>query len=156
LNRFSTFPLRKIFFLIPNLNTFFKINILQHPLSSQLFLLSANKLEVAKSATVLRYFFVEFLRLVNPLRKKWRNTGRYRLGRRKYLPAGRQASLFDYLCDNNFCLVVMPAVFFDGMLVNNFVSKSFLNEPCYSLGEVYLYNECLVVRAHNYFKIPNS
>ena len=30
----------------------------------------------------------------------------------------------------------MPAVFFDGMLVNNIVSIVFKNEPCYSLGEV--------------------
>jgi len=40
---------------------------------------------VAKIATVLRYFFVELLRLVNR-RRRWSgvNTGCYRLGRRKY------------------------------------------------------------------------
>jgi hypothetical protein len=51
--------------------------------------------------------------------------------------AEENTSLFDYVHDNNFCLVVSLLVLFFGMLVINIVSLIFLlNKPCYSLGEV--------------------
>jgi len=53
--------------------------------------------------------------------------------------AEENTSLFDYVHDNNFCLVVSLLVLFFGMLVINIVSLIFLlNKPCYSLGEVVL------------------
>jgi len=69
---------------------------------------------------------------------EWRKTGATVL-------AEENTSLFDYVHDNNFCLVVsLLIVFFNGMLViNNFI---FFKEPCYSLAAVNLYTECLVVR----------
>ena len=49
--------------------------------------------------------------------------------------AEENTSLFDYVHDNNFCLVVSLLVLFFGMLVINLVSLIFLlNKPCYSLG----------------------
>jgi len=56
---FQPFPFAR-FFVIPNLINFL-VNILQHPLSSQLFFcLAPDYPEVAKIATVLRYFLLSF------------------------------------------------------------------------------------------------
>jgi len=60
---------------------------------------------------------------------EWRKTG-------ATVFAEENISFFDYIHDNNFCLVVSLPVIFIGMLVIKYCFFNFLKKPCYGLCDV--------------------
>lgn len=76
--------------------------------------------------------------------------------------AEENTPLFDYVHDNNFCLVVSLPVLFFGMLVIKYclasqtLQRRALKNPATALAQYMAYTSCLVVRVHVYFTIPIS
>jgi hypothetical protein len=79
-----------------------------------------------KAATVLCFDFLIYLRLV--LFGEWRKSRCYSL-------CGENTSLFDYVHDNNFCLVVGLPFIFWYVMFNNFVLFKKMN-PAAAFGKV--------------------